>query len=237
MDLIKYLALDLHIATITFVVMSAAGRVLQQGCIPTGTAEIRRLVKGIRGQLRVTFEEGTLSQWAYEIIEPLVHQVIVCNPRKNRLLSEGSKGDRIDAHKLADLHRTGMLEAVYHGQGGSRILKELVALYIGIVSDTTRVMSRLKAVYRSRGIQAGRRAVYYEKNRQEWLSKLDRPEKRQRAEMLHRQLDQLMVLRREAKKNMLRTARAESGYKILMSIPGLGSIRVAILLAIVVTPH
>ena len=237
MDAIKYLALDLHIATITFVLMSAAGRVLQQGCIPTSALEIRKLIKGIRGQLHVTYEEGTLSQWAYELIQPLVERVIVCNPRRNRLLEEGSKGDKIDAQRLADLFRTGMLKSVYHGQGGSRALKELVGFYVGIVSDTTRVMSRLKAVYRSRGIKTGQRAVYSQKNRQEWLSKLDRAEKRQRAEWLYVQLEQLMALRREAKKNMLRAARVEGAYRILMSIPGLGPIRVAMLLAIIVTPH
>lgn len=236
MDVIKYLALDLHIATITFVVMSAAGRILQEGCFPTSAAGLRKLIKGIRGQLIVTFEEGCLSQWAYEIVQPLVHQLIVCNPRRNKLLEEGSKGDKIDTRKLVELLRAGLLKAVYHGQSGTGLLKELVSLYIAVVSDTTRVMSRLKAVYRSRGILTGRRGIYYARNRQEWLAKLDGPGKKERAGMLHRELDELMVLRREARKNMLRAARLQPAYRILMSIPGLGPIRVAILLAIVVTP-
>lgn len=237
MEQTKYLALDVHISTITFVLMSAAGRILQEDRIATSAAEVRRLIKGIRGRLIVTFEEGTLSQWLYEIIQPLVERVIVCNPRRNKLLEEGNKGDRIDGRKLADLLRTGMLKEVYHERSGSRLLKELVGFYVSIVSDTTRVMSRLKAVYRSRGIQTGSRSVYLEANRDEWLGRLDRPEKRQRAQMLYRQLDFLRELRREAKMRMLGAARSEKGYSVLMSIPGLGPVRVAILLAIVVTPH
>lgn len=81
MDAIKYLALDLHIATITYVLMNAAGRVLQEGCIATSAYEIRKLLKGIRGYLKVTFEEGTLSQWVYEIVRPVVREVLVSNPR------------------------------------------------------------------------------------------------------------------------------------------------------------
>ena len=153
MDVIKYVALDLHIATITYVLMSAAGRVLHQGVIPTTAADIRKLLKSIRGYVKVTFEEGTLAHWVYDIVKPLAKEVVVCNPRRNSYLEEGSKDDRIDAHKLADLYRTGMLKAVYHGGGSSRALKELVALYLAIVSDTTRVMSRLKAVYRGMGIR------------------------------------------------------------------------------------
>jgi transposase len=237
MDVVKYLALDVHIATITILVMSVAGRVLLERTIATSAAELRKFFHQLRGQLIVTFEEGTLSQWLYEIIQPLAHQVIVCNPRRNKLLEEGNKGDRIDTRKLADLLRSGMLKPVYHGPGRGGLLKELVGFYIGVVSDTTRIMSRLKAVYRSRGIQSGGRSVYYQKSRQQWLAKLDhRPEKRQRAEMLYRQLDFLRELRREAKKKMLATARAEKAYNILISIPGLGPIRVAILLAIIVTP-
>jgi len=237
MNLIKYLALDVHIASITIVVMSATGRIVLERSIATSAAEVRKFFKQLRGRLIVTFEEGTLSQWLYEIIQPLADQVIVCNPRRNKLLEEGSKGDKIDGRKLADLLRTGMLKPVYHGQSGNRALKELVGFYISVVSDTTRTMSRLKAVYRSRGIQTGGRSVYYERNRQQWLVRLDRLEKRQRAEMLYRQLDFLRELRREAKKRMLAAARAEKTYKILISIPGLGPIRVAILLAIVVTPY
>jgi transposase len=238
MEGFKYLSIDLHIASITYLLMSAAGRVLQQSVIPTSAASLRKLMKGIRGQIIVTFEEGTLSQWAYEIIQPLVHQVIVCNPRRNKLLEEGSKADKIDCRKLADLLRTGMLKAVYHGSNKNRLLKELTAFYIAIVSDTTRAMSRLKAVFRSRGIQTGGRSIYYPKNRDIWLSKLDRPEKRERAEMIYKQLDFLRDLRREAKKKMLAAARAEKAvYRLLMSVPGLGPIRVAILMAIVVTPY
>ena len=237
MDAIKYLALDLHISTITIVMMNAAGRILLQQSIQTSAAEIRRLLKSIRGKLIVTFEEGTLSQWAYEIIEPLVYQCIVCNPRRNKTLAEGSKGDVIDARKLADLLRTGMIKSVYHGQSGTRVLKELVSSYLGFVSDCVRVMSRIKAIFRSRGIRGAGRSIYYQKNRQLWLNKLDRPEKRQRAELLFRQLDQLMLLRRESKKAMLQAARAEKPYAILSQIPGIGPIRTAIILAIVVTPH
>jgi len=161
----------------------------------------------------------------------------VCNPRRNKYLEEGSKSDEIDARKLAELLRTGMLKAVYHGQAGSGALKELVRCYVCLISDSIRVMNRLKAVFRSRGLRTGGRSIYYQKNREEWLKKLDRPEKRQRAEMLYKQLDSLRELRREAKRKMLLAARAKEAYWNLITIPGLGPIRTAMLLAIIVTPH
>jgi hypothetical protein len=44
----------------------------------------------------------------YDLLKPHVQQVLVCDPRRNALLKEGNKSDKIDARKLADLLRTGM---------------------------------------------------------------------------------------------------------------------------------
>ena len=77
---------------------------------------------------------------------------MVCNPRRNALLNallkEGSKSDKVDARKLAELLRTGMLRPVYHWEHGLRTLRELARSYQTISKDLTRVMNRLKALYR-----------------------------------------------------------------------------------------
>jgi hypothetical protein len=49
----------------------------------------------------------------------------VCDPRKNSLLKAGNKNDRVDARKLGDLLRAGLLTPVYHGESGVRTLREL----------------------------------------------------------------------------------------------------------------
>jgi Transposase len=82
---------------------------------------------------------------------------VVCNPRKNALLKDGNKSDRIDARKLAELLRLDHLKPVYHGETGVRMLRELARSYLTLVKDLTRVMNRLKALYRSWAIPcAGR---------------------------------------------------------------------------------
>jgi hypothetical protein len=49
---------------------------------------------------------------------------VVCNPRKNALLKDGNKSDRIDARKLAELLRSNLLTPVYHGEAGVRTLRD-----------------------------------------------------------------------------------------------------------------
>jgi hypothetical protein len=61
---------------------------------------------GLRGELQVTLGEGTWAAWLYDVLTPHVHKVAVCSPRRNGLLKEGSKSDKFDPRKLAELLRT-----------------------------------------------------------------------------------------------------------------------------------
>ena len=123
----------------------------------------------------VTFEESTCAVGLYDLLKPHVTEVVVCNPRKNFLLNQGNKSDRIDARKLAELLRGDLLKPVYHGETGVRTLRELARAYLTTVKDLTRVMGRLKAVYRSWAIACAGRDVYYTRHRAQWLAKKPAP--------------------------------------------------------------
>jgi transposase len=156
MNSIKYIGLDVHKETISIAVMNATGKLVMESIIETKASTVLQFIQGLRGDLYVTFEEGTWAAWLYDLLKAHVTKVVVCNPRKNALLKEGSKRDKIDARKLADLLRGGFLRPVYHGENGIRTLKELARSYLTISKDLTRVMNRLKALYRSWGIACAR---------------------------------------------------------------------------------
>src|SRR5437899_8471551 len=91
----------------------------------------------------------------------------------------------------AELLRTNQLKPVYHERHGIRALKELGRNYLTITKDVTRVMNRIKALYRSWGIPCTGTSVYAPSHRAEWLAKLVEPGVRVRAEHLYQQLDSL----------------------------------------------
>ena len=116
-------------------------------------------------------------------------------------------------------------------------LKQLVRCYTNLVDDTTRVMLRVKAIYRGRAVATAGKAVYRPSQRRGWLAKLENRGARARAASLLEQLDTLLILRTKARAAMIVEARKQSGWKILRSIPFLGPVRTAQLLAIIGTPH
>ena len=232
-----YVGMDVHRASIVIVVLNGAGKVVMQSVIETGAERVRGFLKQLRGKVYVTFEEGTQANWLHDVVRPLVTEVLVCDPRHNKLLQSGNKNDRVDAQKLAELLRNGALKAVYHGDHGVRTLKELVRTYDCLVSDTTRVMNRLKAIYRGRAIGCAGHDIYRQERRLQWLEKLKEPGVKQRAGFLYEQLAALKPLRHEAKGVMVKEARRQTAYPWLISVPKLGAVSVAQLMAVVGTPH
>src|SRR5580692_9575982 len=145
----KYIGLDVHQATISASVLDSTGKLVMESILETKAETILQFLRGLRGSLHVTFEEGTCAAWLHDLLKPHVAEVLVCDPRKNASLKVGNKSDRIDARKLADLLHGGHLWSVYHGENGVRTLKELARSYLTVTKDLSQVMNRLKALYRS----------------------------------------------------------------------------------------
>jgi|ERR1700758_124453 len=233
----KYIGLDVHQATISIAVLDSSGKLVMESVIETKAQTILQFFHGLRGNLRVTFEEGTSAAWLYDLLKPHVADVVVSDPRKNALLKSGSKDDRIDARKLATLLRGGLLSAVYHGEHGVSTLKELARSYLTISKDLTSAMNRLKALYRSRAIPCAGKLVYAPRHRGEWLTKLPEAGVRLRAERLYQQLDLLQELRQQARRDLLAESRKHRAHRILRDIPCIGPIRTALLIALLQTPY
>jgi transposase len=232
-----YVGLDVHKASISIAVLNAAGKLVMESVVETSAATVLDFLRSLSGQVEVTCEEGTHAAWLYDTLKRTKAQVIVCDPRKNRLLRDGNKSDKVDARKLAQLLRAGLLSPVYHGEQGVRDLKELVRSYEYLVEDSTRTMNRIKALYRSRAIACTGVDVYKPRQREGWLAKLPGPGARARAERLYSELDHLTGLRREARQALVAECRRHPAAKVLLGVPTLGVVRVAQLIASVVTPH
>ena len=141
------------------------------------------------------------------------------------------------AWTLAELLYLNKLTPVYHGEHGVRALKELSRSYLTISGDVARVMTRLKAVYRSWAIPCAGKQVYAPRYRAQWLGKITEAGVRRRAEFYYQQLDELRSLRQQVRRELLAECGKHKASKLLCQIPSIGPIRAAQLIAILQTPH
>jgi transposase len=231
-----YVGMDVHKATIAIAVLDAYGKLITQSVIETSTQAVRDFFQTLRGEVHVTFEEGNHAAWLFDVVEPLVGKVVVCNPKHNKKQMGRHRNDRVDAKQLAELLRLNAVKGVYHGEHGTRTLKHLMRSYECFASDITRVKNRLKAIYNSQAIFNRRQDLYHTSKRQSWLEQLRNPGQRIRAELLFLQLEELKKHKRAAKKAMIVESKRHEAEKVLSQIPELGPVRVAQLIATIDTP-
>jgi len=184
----RYIGLDAHASSCTLAVVGPSGKRLGSHVVETNAGALIEVLGGIPRNRHVCLEEGTLSGWLYEVLEPHVEELVVTGVRK----SWGPKSDKVDAFGLAEQLRIGSLETrVYKGRGKFRRLGHVARGYGFVVRDVVRVKNRLKSVLRSRGVGYGAgSSVYAKRDRERWLEELPKAT-RPLAELLYEEHDVL----------------------------------------------
>ena len=70
----KYIGMDVHKESISMAVRNAAGKVVMECVIETKASMIVQFIDGLRGDVQVTFEEGTSAAWIFgvrRVIRPI----------------------------------------------------------------------------------------------------------------------------------------------------------------------
>jgi hypothetical protein len=74
--------MDVHKESISIAVRNSAGKVVTESVIETKASMILQFIGGLRGDLKVTFGEGTSAAWLYDLLKPHVWKLVECDPRK-----------------------------------------------------------------------------------------------------------------------------------------------------------
>jgi transposase len=227
----RFIGLDVHGQSCTLVVMGPSGRRLGQYVVETSAKLLIERMRSLAGDKYVCMEEGAQSEWLCETLEPHAKQLVVTQP----LRRAGTKSDAIDAWLLADLLRRDAVEhTVFKSPQTLTGLRQAARGYIAVRRDMVRVKCRLNALYRSRGIQPTA-DIYDPDARETWLSKLP-PSHQPLGELLSEQVDGLSQSHQAAETWLLEEAKRTPVTRRLATAPGIGPIRAALLVAIVVTP-
>jgi transposase len=136
----KYIGMDVHKESISIAVRNAAAKVVMERVIETKASMILQFFDGLRGDLHVTFEEGTWAAWLYDLLKPHVTKVVVCDPRRNALLQDGNQNDRVDARKLSDLL---YMNKYYQQLNALRVLRQEVRRDLLVESKKHKIWKRL----------------------------------------------------------------------------------------------
>ena len=119
--------------------------------VPADIKELQLYLSQLKGAKILAIEETTTSQWLYTELVDLVEKLFVCDPYRNRLLSEGPKTDKIDASKLVQLLRANLMKEVYHSSHEFVNMRRLVSGYNDLVKAGVQLKNQRHALIRAVG--------------------------------------------------------------------------------------
>jgi transposase len=187
----------------------------------------------------VVIEEGPLAGWLWRHLSPVVDEMVVSEPRRNRLIAkEGDKDDDLDAEKLAQLLRGGYVKAVHQVASLERaVFKQQVALYHYRVRQRVRESLRLTSLFRRHGIMIREKDYVASTDRPGLLSQLPADELlRDMVTRLWSSYDALVEQEEQWRQRLIAQAKQEEVVQRFEALPGVSWIRAATLYAYLDTP-
>jgi transposase len=145
----EYCGIDLHAEYSQICILDEDGEVMETSRVRTSRKALERFFR--RDRMRVVMEAGGSSPWVSRLLDSLGHEVVVCSPRRVRLIAESKlKNDRVDAEVLARLVRLDpeFLKPIQHRSEEAQLLranlkvrsgKRCLARYSAIVDRCCRI--------------------------------------------------------------------------------------------------
>jgi transposase len=224
MEYDHYIALDWAQNNMAVARMTAKAERVEVRDVPSDIRELKLYLGMHKGRKILTFEESTPSQWLYTELRDEVDEILICDPRRNRLLSEGPKTDKIDAEKMVRLLRANLLKPVFHTADQFVQLRKLVSGYEDTVKAGVRLKNQRSAMFRAVG--KAKEAEVLESSADTFvLAGLDRGIQSYEAE------------KKRYEKEFERWRRNHSVISHLASLPGIGTIGAVKIAAAVVCPQ
>jgi len=234
-----YIGMDAHCGVTELRVLTPSGRVTHRWRGPTTIPALSEAISAVPRPRFVAVEEGGIADWLLRSLSPLVDDFIICDPRRNHLIShEGDKDDGLDAQALADLLRGGFLKRVHHPKTFDRIVfKQRVALYHRSVRQRVRQANQIMGFLRYHGVFVRESVLANLENRTRILSSLP-PHRALRSDvkLLWRSYDRAVDQVKKMRHRMIRLARQEDIIVRFRALPGVEWIRASTLVAYLDTP-
>jgi transposase len=233
----SYIGADVD-SKMTNLAVERNNQIVARFCVPTTIVALREVLSQIRGRKELTFEEGPMAGWLYRGLKDCVDRLVVCDPRRNGLISnDGDADDVIDSGKLAVLLRGGYLREVHHSDDEREVeFQQWVGLYHDRIGQAVREINKLRGRCRMFGVRPPRGVLRDPARRQEWLEELNKSPLAKQLTLLWVGYDAAAEQVAFCRRQMNRFARMDPIIGYWRELPGVGPIRAFTLRAILETP-
>lgn len=194
--------------------------------VPADIKELQVYLNNLKGTKILAIEETTTSHWLYTELINHVDKIYICDPYRNRLLADGPKTDKIDASKLVQLLKAGLMKEVYHSTDRFLYLRRIVSGYEDLKKAGVRLKNQRYSLLRACGKTGYEKDVELGSRSEQFV-----------LECLGRQIKAYEEEKKSYEKAFKGLARRYPEIRNQKSLPGIGDIHAVIIVARVVTPY
>ena len=220
-----YIAVDWAQSNMAIARMTTKSNDIKTIDTKSDVGDLRAYLKNLQGKKILTIEETTSSQWLYSELRGNVDELLICDPRRNSLLNEGAKTDKIDATKLAHLLRSGLLKPVFHSGDDFIYLRKIVSGYEDVVKSGVRLKNQRLALFRASHEDGKKQTV------------LKRSEDNFVLEGLDRSIASYEEEKKRYETEFKKLSKKHKEIRLLKEIPGIGVINAVKIVARIVDPQ
>jgi len=149
-----YIAVDWAQSVMAIARLTKTGKTAEVFELPADISELKFYLSSKKGTIKLIFEESTCAQWMYTELKSEVDEIIVCDPKRNRYLTEAQQTDKIDALKLAELGYSCLLKPVFHSGDAFISMRNLISGYEDTIKAGVRVKNQRSAILRANGCKS-----------------------------------------------------------------------------------
>ncbi len=225
----NYIGMDIHKQFTVAVVKDEQGNKLAEDKFTNSEENFGSFMRQYKPEeTRIVIESTCVWEYIYEILEAKNYEVKLANPSKTKAIAFARiKTDSVDANTLADLLRANLIAESYIPPKEIRRLREITRERRTFVKQTTQIKNRIHAILIKRGIEIPTATLC--KSTLLWI----RDKFEDDTSMLHYMnlLEYHTTELKSVDATIKNLAEENSNAKLLITIPGIASIRAMDLVA------
>lgn len=219
----NYIGMDIHKQFTVAVVKDEQGNKLAEEKFNNSEENFGNFMQGYKPEeTKIVIESTCVWEYIFEILEAKSYNVILANPSRTRAIAEARiKTDSVDASTLADLLRANLIFESYIPPKNIRRLRETTRERRTFVKQTTQIKNRIHAILIKRGAEFDYATLC--ESAILWIKSKFPDDK-----IMLNYLDLLEFHKKkleEIDKTIAEKSYADENAKLLMTIPGIGTIR------------
>lgn len=152
-----HIGIDLHDEYSQICVMTLQREIVMEARIPTTRGAYRSFFAA-RTPSVVVMEAGPHATWVRELLRELGHEVVVCHPRRVRLIAESrNKNDQVDAELITRLSLSDLdlLRPIQQRTTETLADRSLIRARATLVDTQTRLKTTLRGLVKPFGVRLG----------------------------------------------------------------------------------